>query len=406
VAHDLSLTYSRFDHMSPSGVALATLLHALVALAFWWISPLHRTDQTSDPIEITMEQEAPSPTPVPLQPPAPVPTPVPIPPEAAAKPPPPQPQPQSPRMGLSAPIGTTMDPRAAYKAPDSSSAKQGEIVQAPTAPEPKPEPPKEASTTEPKEIVKPEPVQEAAKEEPAKEVAKPEPAQETKADPVPEPPKQEQQEAALAPAPPPPVPVPPPPSLEKALPPLEAPPPPVTSREIPRPAPPPPPPPPPPKPQAQPQPVPRAQTQQQLPPAARQQLPSSPLSQLPQQHPPGEPQQASRQAPSSAFVNPADVFGQRKAQEDYVWSVTRQIAAHRFYARETSEEGLVVVLMTIARNGRLLDAVISRSSGSKTLDKGTLDVVHAAGPYAPLPNDVVGDRHTFVVPLNYRRNDQ
>jgi hypothetical protein len=84
-------------------------------------------------------------------------------------------------MGLSAPIGTTMDPRAPYKAPDSSSAEQGEIVQAPTAPEPKPEPPKEASTTEPKEIVKPEPVQEATKEEPAKEVAKTEPAQETKA---------------------------------------------------------------------------------------------------------------------------------------------------------------------------------------------------------------------------------
>ena len=52
---------------------------------------------------------------------------------------------------------------------------------------------------------------------------------------------------------------PPPPSLEKALPPLEAPPPPVTSREIPRPR------PaastsPPPKPQPQPQPAPRAQT--------------------------------------------------------------------------------------------------------------------------------------------------
>ena len=63
MAHDLSLTYSRFDHMSPSGVALATLLHALVALAFWWVSPLHHTDQTPDPIEITMEQEAPPPPP-------------------------------------------------------------------------------------------------------------------------------------------------------------------------------------------------------------------------------------------------------------------------------------------------------------------------------------------------------
>ncbi len=79
---------------------------------------------------------------------------------------------------------------------------------------------------------------------------------------------------------------------------------------------------------------------------------------------------------------------------------------HRLYVRENSDEGLVVALVTIARDGRLLDAAISRSSGSKTLDKATLDVIHSAGPYAPLPNDVLGDRHTFVVPLNYRRNNQ
>jgi TonB family protein len=405
VAHDLSLTYSRFDHMSPSGVALATLLHALVALAFWWVSPLHHVDETPDPIEITMEQEVPPPPP----PPAP-PTPqAPVPPAAQAAPPPPPPQPalQAPpaRMGLSAPIGTTMDPRAALKAPDTSSAKQGPTTEATTAPEPKPEPPKEAATSEPtKEIVKPEPAQEAAKAEPAKEEAKSEPPQETK----PEPPKQEQQQAALAPQPQPPAPQPPPPTLEKALPPLEAPPPPLTSREIPRPAPPPPPPPPPPKPQAQPQPAPRAMPQQ-LPPAAQQQLPSSPLSHLPQQRSPAEPQQASRQAPSSAFTNPADVYGQRKSQEDYLWNVVRKIATHRYYpknSRENSEEGLVVALVTIGRDGRLLDVGISKSSGYKTLDNAVLEVIRSAAPYAPLPNDMLGDRHTFLLPLNYRRNDQ
>ena len=139
----------------------------------------------------------------------------------------------------------------------------------------------------------------------------------------------------------------------------------------------------------------------------RQQLPSSPLSHLPQQRSPAEPQQASRQAPSSSFTNPADVYGQRKAQEDYVWNVVRKIATHRYYdSRENSEEGLVVALVTIARDGRLLDVAISRSSGSKTLDNAVLEVIRAAAPYAPLPNDVLGDRHTFVLPLNYRRNDQ
>jgi protein TonB len=148
---------------------------------------------------------------------------------------------------------------------------------------------------------------------------------------------------------------------------------------------------------------------QQLPPAAQQQLPSSPLSRLPQQHSPGDPQQAARQAPSSTFTNPADVYGQRKSQEDYLWNVVRKIATHRYYpknSRENSEEGLVVALVTIARDGRLLDVGISKSSGYKTLDNAVLEVIRSAAPYAPLPNDMLGDRHTFLLPLNYRRNDQ
>ena len=48
---------------------------------------------------------------------------------------------------------------------------------------------------------------------------------------------------------------------------------------------------------------------------------------------------------------------------------------------------------------------ISRSSGYKNLDNAVIEVIRQAGPYAPLPNDVLGDRHTFVLPLNYRRND-
>jgi len=93
--------------MSPSGVALATLLHVAVAAALFWVSPLRNIDQTPDPIEITMEQEVPPPPPAPQTPP---PAPTPPPAQAAAPPPlPPQPAPQAPpsRMGLSAPIGTT-----------------------------------------------------------------------------------------------------------------------------------------------------------------------------------------------------------------------------------------------------------------------------------------------------------
>ena len=63
-------------------------------------------------------------------------------------------------------------------------------------------------------------------------------------------------------------------------------------------------------------------------------------------------------------------------------------------------------LVTIARDGRLLDVGISKSSGYKTLDNAVLEVIRSAAPYAPLPNDMLGDRHSFLLPLNYRRNDQ
>ena len=196
-----------------------------------------------------------------------------------------------PRIGLSAPIGTTMDPRAALKAPDSSAAKQvkraghdGARSQARAA--------EEASTTEPKEIVKPEPVQEAAKEEPAKEWRKPNRQAEARTGQ--EPPKQEQQQAALAAAAAP---------LRAAA--ADARKGPAAARGAaaagdlarnpatgPAAA----------TPAAAEAPAAAAagaarQPPQQLPPAARQQLPSSPLSPSPSAASAGRPQQASRQAP-------------------------------------------------------------------------------------------------------------
>ncbi len=296
-------------------------------------------------------------------------------------------------MGLTAPIGTTMDPRAALNAPKAEPLKPQASTETTEQETAKPQQAEEATTPEPpKEIVKVAPTTENAKPEPAPE----------------------QQQAALAPQrpteTPAPVPTPTPmpmPKLENALPPLEAPPPPLTSREI---APPAPPPPPPPPPKPAPQPAPRVQTP---PPAAahapvpQRQLPPSPLSHPPQQQHPPASQQAARPAPSP-LVNPAEVYGQRKAQEDYLWGVVRRISQHRYYprsARENSEEGLVVTLVTIARDGRLIDVSISRSSGYRSLDNAVLDVIRQAAPYPPLPSDMTGDRHTFILPLNYRRSD-
>jgi protein TonB len=340
VAHAVSLTYARFDHMSPAAVAMTTLLHVAVAAALWWVSPLRPPDPYEDAIAVTME---------PVKPPAepsepPTPPVVPDPPQAAA---PAAPAPAPPmRWGL-APVNPKPDPKAD------------------TAGVLNPSPPKP--------------------ETPAAEATQPDP-------PKPEAAKEALQALAAAPPPPPP----PPPSLEAVLPPVDAPPPPVTSSEIPRP---PPPaakaPPPRPAPTQRAQPVPRPEP---VAPAIQ----PSPLSHPPPQRAPAD-QQASRQAPT--FQNPADVYGQRRVESEYLWYVARKVSQHQqFVGNATTEAGTVVLRLTIARNGQLLSVAVGRSSGLPSLDNASVNIVRQAGPYAPLPPEITGPDHTFTLPLYYRRN--
>jgi protein TonB len=434
VVHDLSISSTRFDHMSPVAIGLAALLHASIALALL-ATPFREAQQALDAIEITMEPEPTPPPPVEAPPKPPEPPPV-----AAAQPPPPPPPPQPTvqeqlptpsSVPSSVPKGTTMDPRAAMATRKVGAAEPEPTAQAPAGQDP-------TQTQEAKEEPKPEPPKEVVKDDPPSEtVKKSEPVQQpqemAKSEPV-----QEQQMAALAPQPPPPAP--PPPRLEDALPPVEAPPSPLTAREIPvpkpPPAPPPPkledalppieapsppltlreipalPPPPPPPPKPQPAPPQAAPKPQALPPPAphvsppQQQLAHSPLNRptQPQQPGPGDTRQASR-APPSSFVNPADVYGQRKVEESYQALIMRQVQQRSVYSRANSEEGQVVALVTVSRDGRLIDARVDRSSGYRNLDNAALDALRQAGPYPPLPGDIPGDRHTFVVLMNYRRNN-
>jgi TonB family protein len=53
----------------------------------------------------------------------------------------------------------------------------------------------------------------------------------------------------------------------------------------------------------------------------------------------------------------------------------------------------------IARNGRLIDVAVARSSGFPVLDQGVVAGVRAGSPYAPLPPEIHGDRATFTLPL-------
>lgn len=105
------------------------------------------------------------------------------------------------------------------------------------------------------------------------------------------------------------------------------------------------------------------------------------------------------------MVNPADAYGQRRVEDQYLWYVAQKLSQHQQFVRNaTAEAGSVVLRITIARDGRLVDVGLSRSSGSATLDSFTVNMVRQASPYMPLPDEIAGAQHSFTLPLNFRRN--
>jgi protein TonB len=104
-------------------------------------------------------------------------------------------------------------------------------------------------------------------------------------------------------------------------------------------------------------------------------------------------------APSSPFVNPADERNRSTAEQNYLWQVVSKLRGYRYHANVPVMEGLTVVMVTIARDGRLLDAQVVRSSGVAAMDQGVLAGIRQGSPYAPLPASLSGPSARFRLPL-------
>lgn len=52
---DATIVHPRVEHMPPAAVALAVLLHALVGVGIWWLSPLQPTESQDDTIMVTLD---------------------------------------------------------------------------------------------------------------------------------------------------------------------------------------------------------------------------------------------------------------------------------------------------------------------------------------------------------------
>jgi periplasmic protein TonB len=51
---DATIVHPRVEHMPPAAVALAVLLHALVGVSIWWLSPSQPTESQDDTIMVTL----------------------------------------------------------------------------------------------------------------------------------------------------------------------------------------------------------------------------------------------------------------------------------------------------------------------------------------------------------------
>jgi protein TonB len=140
-------------------------------------------------------------------------------------------------------------------------------------------------------------------------------------------------------------------------------------------------------------------TPQPPPQAPRPERQPSPLSTAPPSRPPAAPADP-KDAPSPhPFVNPADTYNRARVSDNYLWQVVRKLHNYRYQANVDATQGLTVVRVVIARDGRLLDAQIAQSSGVPEFDRGVLAGVRQGSPYTPLPPDIQGASATFTLPL-------
>jgi protein TonB len=139
-------------------------------------------------------------------------------------------------------------------------------------------------------------------------------------------------------------------------------------------------------------PLPRASPAPQRP-DARPAPPTTAPTQRPAARAPSEPPS------TSPFVNPADTYNRAKVADNYLWQIVHRLEGYRYEAHVAANQGITVVRVTIARDGRLLDVDIARSSGVPEFDRGVLAGVRAGSPYDPLPPDIQGDRATFTLSL-------
>jgi protein TonB len=136
------------------------------------------------------------------------------------------------------------------------------------------------------------------------------------------------------------------------------------------------------------------------PPAAKAARPQAPV---PKAHMPRAASAAASHVARSPAASAESDGNRRRAREDYLWQIIRKLSQYKVRpaSREASDQGLVVLRLTLARDGRLLGLALARSSGFPDLDRGVIETTRAASPFAPPPAAIAHDPVTLIVPIRY-----
>lgn len=95
----------------------------------------------------------------------------------------------------------------------------------------------------------------------------------------------------------------------------------------------------------------------------------------------------------------------RRAIQNWQRDLVMHLNRHKRYpsrARAERKHGIVNVAFTMDRDGRILDAKISKSSGYELLDSAAIAMLNKASPLPLPPDSMPGSAIDLVVPVNYR----
>ena len=107
--------------------------------------------------------------------------------------------------------------------------------------------------------------------------------------------------------------------------------------------------------------------------------------------------------PDTAAVRPEEAAARRQAAENYFARLYRVIAEHKTYpskARRFGVEGEVSVRFVIDDSGAIIRTEITRSSGSRVLDRSALAIFETIRDFEKPPVDVARRHYEIVLDYN------